>query len=89
MMSIHGRISFDKQFYRSGKFVHQKILARCRKIVKLSLLEELSLTIEAKSKSQSEEHTLQNILNKVANDNLDDLPSFIQSTFISVSYDMG
>ena len=39
MMGIHGDRSFDRQFYRTGKFVHQKILARCRKIVKESLLE--------------------------------------------------
>ena len=27
MMSIHGDRSFDRQFYRSGKFVHQKIFS--------------------------------------------------------------
>ena len=46
MMGINGSRSFDRQFYRSGKFVHQKILGRCRKIVHASLLDEISLTIK-------------------------------------------
>ena len=46
MMGIHGGRSFNRQFYRSGKFVYQKILARCRKIVHASLLDEISLTIK-------------------------------------------
>ena len=89
IMGISGDRSFDRQFYRSGKFVHQKMLRRCRKIVYNSLLDEISLTIKDKHENVLEKQELDNILTMVSNDKLNDLPESIQTTPISVSYDMG
>ena len=62
MMCISGGRSFDRQFYRSGKFVHQKRLRRCRKIVYDWLLDEISLTIKDKYENVLEKQALENMI---------------------------
>jgi hypothetical protein len=89
MMGICGGSSFDRQFYRSGKYVHERILLRCRKIVRSSLLEEVSSTIEQKYESVWEEDEIHKMKTMVSQDKINDLPTTINSIPISVSYDMG
>ena len=64
-MGIGGGASFERQFYRMGRFVHERILRRCRTIIADSLRQEIKLTYDEILSNKLDDNELENLGNEI------------------------
>ena len=88
-MRIGGGASFERQFYRMGCYVHERILRRYRTIIAESLREEIKLTYDEILSNKLDDNELENLGNETKNGNLPTINSIIAPCPLAVSYDMG
>ena len=88
-MGIGGGASFQRQFHRMGRFVHDRILRRCRTIISDSLRNEIKLTYDEILGEKMDEDELKELGKELNNGNLPTINSRIPVCPLAVSYDMG
>ena len=79
MIGIEGGSSFERQFYRSGSYVHEVVMGVCKDVVDEALREEMVVTTEEKLKDQLDSAAIENL-----KDNIKKTMTYMQLTMRSL-----
>ena len=89
MMGVEGGSNFERQFYRSGGYVHEVIMRVCTGVVDLALREEMIPTIGETLEQKIESVEMENLKHKNISNDLRSIDNSIASITLDVAYEMG